>query len=52
VTDSTQEGTQFCKGFGGIGALLRYRNPVAAAVSTGIAPDIASFDTSSDEDFI
>jgi len=24
VTDKSQEGSQFCKGFGGIGALLRY----------------------------
>jgi peptide chain release factor subunit 1 len=24
ITDKTQEGSQFCKGFGGIGALLRY----------------------------
>lgn len=25
VTDQSQEGTQFVNGFGGIGALLRYR---------------------------
>ncbi len=25
VTDKSQEGSQFCKGFGGIGGLLRYR---------------------------
>lgn len=25
VTDSSQEGSQFCRGFGGIGALLRWR---------------------------
>merc|ERR1712050_294307 len=25
VTDKSQEGNQFCKGFGGIGGLLRYR---------------------------
>jgi len=24
VTDKSQEGSQFCKGFGGIGGLLRY----------------------------
>lgn len=24
VTDRSQEGSQFCKGFGGIGGLLRY----------------------------
>ena len=25
ITDKSQEGNQFCKGFGGIGGLLRYR---------------------------
>jgi peptide chain release factor subunit 1 len=25
VTDRSQEGSQFCKGFGGIGGLLRWR---------------------------
>lgn len=25
VTDKSQEGAQFCKGFGGIGGILRYR---------------------------
>ena len=25
VTDKSQEGSQFCKGFGGIGGILRYR---------------------------
>ena len=25
VTDRSQEGAQFCKGFGGIGGLLRYK---------------------------
>ena len=25
VTNLSQEGDQFCKGFGGIGAVLRYR---------------------------
>jgi peptide chain release factor subunit 1 len=34
VTDATQEGTQFCKGFGGIGALLRYQNPATAAATS------------------
>jgi len=27
ITDRSQEGSQFCKGFGGIGGLLRYRVP-------------------------
>lgn len=30
VTDRSQEGSQFCKGFGGIGGLLRYRLDLAA----------------------
>lgn len=25
ITDRSQEGSQFCKGFGGIGGILRYR---------------------------
>ena len=25
ITDKSQEGSQFCKGFGGIGGILRYR---------------------------
>lgn len=29
VTDKSQEGSQFCKGFGGIGGLLRYRLELA-----------------------
>lgn len=29
VTDRSQEGSQFCKGFGGIGGLLRYAVPLA-----------------------
>jgi len=29
VTDRSQEGSQFCKGFGGIGGLLRYRLDLA-----------------------
>lgn len=30
VTDRSQEGSQFCKGFGGIGGLLRYRLELGA----------------------
>jgi peptide chain release factor subunit 1 len=25
ITDKSQEGSQFCKGFGGVGGILRYR---------------------------
>ena len=28
VSDKTQEGSQFCRGLGGIGALLRYAVPM------------------------
>ena len=38
VTDRSQEGSQFCKGFGGIGGLLRY------------AVDVTEFE-GPDEDF-
>lgn len=30
ITDKSQEGSQFCSGFGGIGGLLRYRVDFAA----------------------
>lgn len=39
VTDRSQEGSQFCKGFGGIGGILRYR------------VDFQSMDFEPDEDF-
>eukprot|EP01108_Squamamoeba_japonica_P003007 TRINITY_DN2514_c0_g2_i1.p1 TRINITY_DN2514_c0_g2~~TRINITY_DN2514_c0_g2_i1.p1 ORF type:complete len:249 (+),score=89.91 TRINITY_DN2514_c0_g2_i1:108-854(+) len=47
VTDRSQEGTQYCQGFGGIGCLLRYRVDFAE-----IAGDYAfdSDDNSFDED--
>ena len=38
VTNKSQEGSQFCRGFGGIGGILRYQL------------DIRSFDEVSDED--
>ncbi|KAL9172651.1 hypothetical protein ABFS82_03G061700 [Erythranthe guttata] len=38
VTNRSQEGSQFCKGFGGIGGILRYQ------------VDIRSFDESDDDD--
>ena len=25
ITDKSQEGSQFCKGFGGVGGILRYK---------------------------
>ena len=39
VTDRSQEGSQFCKGFGGIGGILRYR------------VDFQSMEYQSDDDF-
>lgn len=39
VTDRSQEGSQFCKGFGGIGGILRYR------------VDFQSMEADSDEEF-
>lgn len=39
VTDRSQEGSQFCKGFGGIGGILRYR------------VDFQSMEFESDEEF-
>jgi peptide chain release factor subunit 1 len=40
VTNKSQEGSQFCRGFGGIGGMLRYKL------------DIRSFDELSDDDDI
>ncbi|KAJ4840431.1 Ethylene-responsive transcription factor 13 [Turnera subulata] len=37
VTNKSQEGSQFCRGFGGVGGILRYR------------VDLASFDVDSDD---
>mmetsp|Transcript_14570 Transcript_14570/g.31729 ORF Transcript_14570/g.31729 Transcript_14570/m.31729 type:complete len:456 (-) Transcript_14570:301-1668(-) len=52
VTDRSQEGSQFCKGFGGIGGLLRWRvdfTEMEAALELD-ALDLAQGDDSSDED--
>jgi len=42
ITNRSQEGSQFCKGFGGIGALLRYRVDFASTYE----------DDENEEDFI
>lgn len=47
VTDSSQEGTQFVKGFGGIGGLLRYKLDLETL--TNVHED--EFLSSEDEDF-
>mmetsp|Transcript_13008 Transcript_13008/g.24820 ORF Transcript_13008/g.24820 Transcript_13008/m.24820 type:complete len:442 (+) Transcript_13008:71-1396(+) len=39
ITNKSQEGSQFCRGFGGIGGLLRYQ------------VDLRSFEVDSDDDF-
>jgi len=46
ITDKTQEGNQFCRGFGGIGGLMRYKLDFEALEE----PDLAEAD--SDEDFM
>jgi len=46
VSDRSHEGHQFCKGFGGIGGLLRYH----VEVEVFDEPDVASVD--SDDDFM
>eukprot|EP00448_Togula_jolla_P006419 CAMPEP_0170598696 /NCGR_PEP_ID=MMETSP0224-20130122/16387_1 /TAXON_ID=285029 /ORGANISM="Togula jolla, Strain CCCM 725" /LENGTH=435 /DNA_ID=CAMNT_0010923269 /DNA_START=42 /DNA_END=1349 /DNA_ORIENTATION=- len=45
ITDKSQEGNQFCKGFGGVGGLLRYR----VEFETFEEPDLAA---DSDDDFM
>jgi peptide chain release factor subunit 1 len=48
ITDKSSEGNQFCKGFGGIGGILRYKIDVDDFV--GDAHGQEDFDP--DEDFI
>lgn len=49
VTNRSQEGSQFCKGFGGIGGLLRYKVDLMA-LNEYDNQDEGDFDGSSDED--
>merc|ERR1712187_687987 len=46
ITDRSQEGNQFCKGFGGIGGLLRYR------VEFEVFNDADPVEADSDDDFM
>merc|ERR1712050_89840 len=46
ITDRSQEGNQFCKGFGGIGGLLRYK------VDFEIYDDLPEIADDSDDDFM
>jgi len=49
ITDKSQEGFQFVKGFGGIGGFLRYKIELEEHVGdTGLGGD----DFDADEDFI
>ncbi|PFX18294.1 eukaryotic peptide chain release factor subunit 1 [Stylophora pistillata] len=46
ITDKSQEGAQFCKGFGGIGGILRYRVDFQ---SMDIDPDLEYYNDSDDD---
>jgi len=46
ITDRSQEGNQFCRGFGGVGGMMRYR----VEFETFAEPDFA--DQDSDDDFM
>lgn len=50
ITDKTQEGFQFVKGFGGIGGLLRYKIDVDEIMDNNA--DVGGDDFDPDEDFI
>lgn len=50
ITDKTQEGFQFCKGFGGIGGMLRYQINVDEIMDSNA--DLGGDDFDPDEDFI
>jgi len=51
ITDKTQEGFQFVKGFGGIGGTLRYKVDLDGIVDE-FGEDIGGEDFDPDEDFI
>lgn len=46
ITDKSQEGAQFCKGFGGIGGILRYRVDFQ---SMDMDPDMEYYEDSDDD---
>ncbi|CAH3139954.1 unnamed protein product [Pocillopora meandrina] len=46
ITDKSQEGAQFCKGFGGIGGILRYRVDFQ---SMDMDPDLEYYEDSDDD---
>jgi len=51
ITDKTQEGFQFVKGFGGIGAMLRYKIDIDE-IADAYDENIGGEDFDADEDFI
>jgi len=51
VTDKSQEGSQFVKGFGGIGALLRYTLDLQTLDNEDIATEKGLAGSEDDEDF-
>merc|ERR1712168_1317390 len=48
ITDKSQEGSQFCRGFGGIGGILRYRVDFQ---TLELAAELDAFDLSDDDDY-
>ena len=48
ITDKSQEGSQFCRGFGGIGGILRYRVDFQ---TLELAAELDDFDLSDDDDY-
>jgi len=50
ISDKTQEGFQFAKGFGGIGGLLRYKIDIDEIMDNNA--DLGGDDFDPDEDFI
>ena len=51
ITDKTQEGFQFVKGFGGIGAMLRYKIDIDE-IANDFDENVGGEDFDADEDFI
>jgi peptide chain release factor subunit 1 len=50
ITDKTQEGFQFCKGFGGIAGFLRYKIDIDEIMDNNA--DLGGDEFDADEDFI
>jgi peptide chain release factor subunit 1 len=52
VTDKSEEGSQFVRGFGGIGGMLRYQVDLAAFEVASDAGTFSGDDSSDDEGYI